>query len=91
MTPEICPNCGEDVPRNARACPGCGADETTGWAEDAQQATTSDLGLPDEDFDYQEFVKREFGRASPKPRGIHWFWWVLAILLLAAILLTWIL
>lgn len=90
MPPEICPNCGEDVPRNAKACPGCGADENTGWAEDAQQATTADLGLPDEDFDYDKFVKQEFGPASPKPQGLHWFWWVLAILLLAAIFLTWI-
>ncbi len=91
MTPEICPNCGEDVSRNAKACPGCGADENTGWAEDAQQATTADLGLPDEDFDYDKFLKQEFGPSSPKPQGLHWFWWVLAILLLTAILLTWIL
>ena len=90
MPPEICPNCGEDVPRNAKACPGCGADENTGWAEDAQQATTADLGLPDEEFDYGKFVKQEFGPASPKPQGLHWFWWVLAILLLAAFFLTWI-
>jgi RNA polymerase subunit RPABC4/transcription elongation factor Spt4 len=90
-TPETCPTCGEDVPRHARACPHCGADEFTGWSEDAQQATAADLGIPDEDFDYDKFVKREFGGRSPKPEGLRWGWWLMAILLLAAILFTWIL
>ena len=88
--PEICPTCGADVPRNAKACPGCGADENTGWAEDAQQATPADLGLPEEDFDYEEFTQREF-RKSPKPHGLHWVWWLAGLALLAAILFTWIL
>lgn len=29
-----CPNCGEDVPAGALACPACGADDETGWSED---------------------------------------------------------
>ena len=89
--PETCPNCGADVPRNAKACPGCGADESTGWADEAQQATAADLGLPEEDFDYDEFVKREFARPSPKPQGLHWVWWLTGIALLMAILLFWVL
>ena len=81
MTPETCPCCGAEVPRNAKACPECGADENTGWSE---EAGGSGLDLPDEDFDYEEFVKREFGGGkNPVPRGIHWFWWVVAILLLS--------
>src|ERR1041384_1119375 len=35
MTPEICPNCGAEVPRQAKACPECGSDEKTGWSEEA--------------------------------------------------------
>jgi predicted nucleic acid-binding Zn ribbon protein len=31
--PAECANCGADIPRNARACPECGADERTGWRE----------------------------------------------------------
>lgn len=89
--PEICPNCGADVPRNAKACPGCGADENTGWGEDAQQATVADLGLPDEDFDYDQFTKREFGKTSAKPEGLRWVWWLAGIALLIAILFTWVL
>jgi hypothetical protein len=91
MPPEICPNCGADVPRTARACPGCGADENSGWQEDAGQATAAELGVPDEDFDYEEFTQREFGPAKPKPHGLHWIWWLAGIALLAAILFTWIL
>lgn len=89
--PETCPNCGAEVPCNARACPGCGADENSGWGEDAQQATTADLGLPDQDFDYDEFVQREFARPSPKPQGLHWVWWLTGILLLVVVVLFWVL
>lgn len=81
MTPEICPNCGVELPRQARACPECGADETTGWSENAGR---EDLDLPEERFDYDEFVRREFGSASPKPGGIKWFWWLTAVMVLAA-------
>jgi hypothetical protein len=46
--PTECPVCGEDVPRNAKACPGCGADERSGWNE---AATRYDgLDLPDEAY-----------------------------------------
>ncbi len=89
--PETCPNCGADVPRNAKACPGCGADENTGWAEAAQQATAADLGLPDEDFDCDEFTKRELGKPYVKPSGLHWVWWLAGIAVLMAILFTWVL
>jgi hypothetical protein len=84
MPPEVCPNCGADVPRNAKSCPECGSDENTGWAGSAH---AGNLGLPDEDFDYNKFVKEEFGSRSPKPRGIHWLWWLTALLLILAFLL----
>jgi uncharacterized membrane protein YvbJ len=77
--PEICPHCGADVPPNAKACPECGSDETTGWSEDTERAN---LGLPDENFSYDEFVKEEFGGKQVKPRGIHWVWWLVAVFLL---------
>ena len=85
--PDTCPNCGADVPPNARACPECGADEATGWS---QAARADGLDLPDENFDYGDFVQREFGRQSPVPRGIHWFWWVIGLLVVAAVLAVWL-
>jgi len=83
MIPVACPICGAEVPPNAKACPQCGADEKTGWPE---EAVSGGLDLPDEDFDYEEFVKREFGggKKKPIPHGIHWFWWAVGILLVAA-------
>jgi len=82
--PETCPVCGTEVPRNARACPECGADEETGWSE---QAATDGLDLPDESFDYDKFVKEEFGdeKQSPVPNGLHWFWWLVAVGLLVGL------
>jgi RNA polymerase subunit RPABC4/transcription elongation factor Spt4 len=84
MPPEVCPNCGAIVPRNAKACPGCGADETTGWSD---SATASHLDIPEEKFDYDDFVKEEFAPRSPKPRGIHWLWWLTALVLIAMFLI----
>ena len=85
MPPEICPNCGAEISPKAKACSQCGADEQTGWSEDAKQ---SELGLPDEKFDYDDFVKGEFGGGGLKPRGLHWFWWLVALLLLVGVLLV---
>jgi hypothetical protein len=83
MSPEICPNCGGEVPRNSKACPECGSCENTGWSE---AAAADHLGLPDQNFDYQDFVKREFSGSSPKPMGVSWYWWVISIVLVLIIL-----
>ena len=84
MPPEICPNCGALVPSKARACPECGADEETAWSD---RATAQRLDLPDDEFDYDEFVKAEFGGKKAdrmRPLGVSWLWWIVALLLLAA-------
>ena len=78
LSPETCPNCGADVPPNAKVCPECGADEKTGWSDGAY---VGGLNLPDESFDYDEFVEREFGRKKPLPHGINWFWWLVGVVL----------
>lgn len=83
MPPETCPNCGADVPRNAKACPECGADEETGWSETAY---ASDLGIPEEDeFDYENFVKSELERKS-RPLPVSWLWWGTAVILVVLLL-----
>jgi len=83
--PEYCPNCGAAVPPNARACPECGSDESTGWSESADQDR---LGLPSDEFDYDEFVRNEFGapKKSIRPRGISLFWWITAVVVVLALL-----
>lgn len=88
--PEICPQCGALVPPNALACPDCGSDYETGWSD---RATAQRLGLPDDEFDYEEFVREEFssGSAQPalRPRGISWLWWLVA-LGLVGLLIGWL-
>lgn len=82
-----CPACGEAVSPNARSC-SCGA---TRDGEDWLAPEALDgLDLGDDDFDYDDFIRREFGRdgrpangflrMSPKER----FWWVVAVVLLVA-------
>jgi hypothetical protein len=84
MNPEVCPNCGEMVPRTAKVCPECGSDEKTGWSE---KAYADNLGLPDEEFNYDEFVKEEFSPSLARPRGIHWLWWITAFVLIVLFLI----
>jgi len=74
--------CGEDVPPAALACPECGADHNSGWQENAEVYDAVDL--PEDDFNYQEFVKQEFG-ASHKP-AIKRIWWITALFLIAALI-----
>ena len=78
MPPEVCPHCGADVPRNAKACPECGADEKTGWSDETH---ADGLDLPDDEFNYNEFVEKEFGKET-KPHGIRWLWWIVAVILI---------
>jgi uncharacterized membrane protein YvbJ len=88
MTPETCPNCGADVPSGAKVCPECGSDEQTGWSEAAR---VGGLDLPEEhEFDYDEFVKQEFGSRRSVPRGVHWAWWLAAIVLVVGLLIFWV-
>lgn len=88
MPPEFCDHCGADIPPNAAACPECGADEHSGWANHDHQG----LDLPYEDFDYDEFISREFGKGKKEvvPKGLHWFWWIVGLGLVAALIWMWI-
>jgi zinc-ribbon domain len=85
MPPSICPHCGAPVPPRAKACPECGSDEKTGWSD---EAVSQGLGLPDDSFDYNEFVEEEFGpqKRGIKPRGVSWIYWLTAILLVLGML-----
>jgi predicted nucleic acid-binding Zn ribbon protein len=83
-TPDVCPVCGEEVPRGALACPECGADHNTGWRKDADAYDGVDL--PDDDFNYDDFVKQEFGSRA-KPPQLKMIWWIAGILLIVAFLL----
>ncbi len=89
--PGQCPACGEWVPRGQAACDYCGACGKSGWK--SSSATYDGLDLPEdpEDFDYDEFLEKEFGGKDGRPRSKerNWelFWrWVGAILLIVMVL-----
>ncbi|MEZ6002892.1 MAG: zinc ribbon domain-containing protein [Planctomycetota bacterium] len=54
-----CPLCGEPVKVGALACRSCGSDANTGWSQDADENSV-DLGANADEFDYDEFLAKEF-------------------------------
>ena len=80
----MCPVCGEDVPHDVLACPQCGADDNSGWREDAN--TYGGVDLPEHNFNYDDFVNQEFG-SQTKPPGLKTIWWVVGIALIVAFVL----
>ena len=79
--PEECANCGAAIPRGARACPECGADERTGWRD---TSVYDALDLPDEAFDHEK-PHRERPVIPHRVNGIAWYWWVVAVVMVALI------
>ena len=43
--------------------------------------------MPDDSFDYDEFVREEFGETKARPNSIKWIWWSVAVLVLVALVL----
>lgn len=80
--PAECANCGAAVPRGAKACPECGADERTGWRE---SDVYDGLELPD-----SAYADESSAPKSPDRRvnGIAWYWWCVGIALIALLALA---
>lgn len=78
MTPDICPQCGAVVSENAKVCSECGSCEETGWSDKAQAER---LGIPDESFNYEDYVKEEFGDESSGHKRSY-LWPIIAVVLL---------
>lgn len=79
------------MPPRRLACPRCGASEADGWPGGDEAAEGAELWGEEEDFDYDEFVEREFGgdfesaRArSPDPKRLI-LWLIIAGLLVASL------
>ncbi len=74
--PEECAVCGAAIPRRAKACPECGADERTGWRE---QSIYDGLDLPDEELAADETSRHR----APGPA---WYWLVAGVATLVALI-----
>ena len=83
--PAECANCGASIPRHARACPECGADERTGWR---QTSIYDDLDLPEAAWSEEREAKPR--STSPRVNGVPWYWWgvgaVLLVMLIAGLI-----
>jgi hypothetical protein len=58
------------------------ARKSRSWEQDPSY---DGLDLPGEDFDYEDYVEREFGGKPHRQVGIAWYWWLTALLLLIAV------
>lgn len=87
--PGQCPACGEWVPRRAAACDCCGACDRSGWK--AETDVYDGLDLPDEDFDYDEFIAREFGSGREASSFAKNKWWWVALILVLVFALSYLL
>ena len=91
----LCPTCGSEVEVGG-ACPGCvpmgkprrnkrrkvaAGKKKRAWEQDA---IYDGLGVPDDEFDYEGFIEREFGKKPHRKVGLKWYWWVTGAVLLAA-------
>ncbi|GAB5560851.1 MAG: hypothetical protein SynsKO_24980 [Synoicihabitans sp.] len=77
--PAECANCGTEIPRRARACPECGADERSGWRE---TDIYDGLDLPDEAWGDSE----SGGDDRPLARELPWYWWLAGVVALLGFL-----
>jgi len=76
--PDECANCGAAIPRNARACPECGADERTGWRE---TSIYDGMDLPDSTWQ-DDAAQANPPQFSRHVNGVAWYWWAVGIGLL---------
>jgi hypothetical protein len=85
----LCPGCDKEV-RVGSPCPHCNRKKKPArekvrdsWKQDR---ATDGLDLPDNDFDYDSFVRSEFGTAPHNRLGIKWYWYLAALLLLTGLM-----
>lgn len=89
-----CPTCGDEVRVGSAGCRKCRPEsagpqdrEKAGGAE-GEWPDGLDLPEAEEEFDYEEWKKREFGSAAKvKPHHLPWKYWLAGVLLLLA--MTW--
>jgi hypothetical protein len=84
----ICPDCGSEVRVGSRGCTRCASEQATkSWRKRKpweQDESHDGLNLPDEEFNYEEFLDEEFG-GGRKKSAMEWVWWTTALVLVIAL------
>lgn len=88
-----CPHCGAEVRVGSSSCRECGSDAETGWSEDAQLWAAdipTAVGDEDDDFDYEQFIAREFPEQADVAIRHSIRGWVTGVLVVGVVLaLVW--
>jgi hypothetical protein len=94
----LCPGCDKEVRVGSRYCPHCNPPSKRrkrqqSAASGSKRGTARDhsydgLDLPDDDFDYEDFVAREFGGKPHRKTGLRWYWWLTAVGVLGLMILA---
>jgi hypothetical protein len=84
----LCPRCDQEVTVGSH-CPRCSKPakpkkststrERKSWEKDSAYDGTD---IPDDDFDYDEFIAKEFGKNPIHKSGLAWYWYLVAVFLL---------
>jgi uncharacterized membrane protein YvbJ len=79
----VCPHCGAVLRPEATYCRECGASPDSGWGDDEPAYESAS----DDEFDYDEFLRREFPESAPRQpiRARHMIVWCIVILAIASI------
>ena len=76
----VCPHCGAEVPAAASFCRHCGASEESGWNESEADLYDHNAGYADDDdFDYNEFITREFADRTSQSTSHKVTRWLMGI------------
>ncbi len=88
--PEFCPNCGERIRENDSSCRNCGSCTETGWSERAYYDSIGVDYDADEQFDYDEFLEREFNTSSSSGQGQSTLFRIVAAVLVILLVYTFV-
>ena len=84
----VCPHCGAELSVDATFCRHCGASEDAGWGGEADSSDADQSDDWSDDFDYDDFIAREFPEHARTPaRRRNAYWLAFAVVALLCILL----
>ena len=84
----VCAHCGAELACASTVCRECGASEDSGWSDGEVASTEED----EDDFDYDDFLRREFPSHAAAPRWGSpktWLTAIIVLLLCLALLTIW--